>query len=75
VVHHEQPDQSELDLTLGELAAVPTGHSDTELTLSCWEPRGGQGPVPCELVYATDLFDPATARSLVDDLVHTLRRM
>ncbi|GAB2728292.1 amino acid adenylation domain-containing protein [Streptomyces bullii] len=72
VIHHEQADLGQLEGGIGSFHAVPTGSARAELTLSFYEPRG-TGPVHCELIHATGLIDPATARRLADELLWLLR--
>jgi condensation domain-containing protein len=71
IVHHEQARLGEFAGGLGTFDSVPTGSALAELTLSVYEPRG-DGPVHCELGYATDLFDPATVRRLAERLCRVL---
>ncbi|NUS66706.1 MAG: amino acid adenylation domain-containing protein [Saccharothrix sp.] len=73
IVHHEKAVLSTLEGDTGSLEAVPTGTTPAELTLSFYEPRD-DGPVPCYLVYATDLFTPTTARHLADAVLDHLHR-
>ncbi|MEV7615019.1 amino acid adenylation domain-containing protein [Streptomyces sp. NPDC089799] len=72
VVHHEQADFAELEGGMGSFHAVPTGAARGELTLSFYEPRG-DGPVPCELVFATPLLGRGKAARLAGEL-HVLLR-
>ncbi|MFJ6671606.1 amino acid adenylation domain-containing protein [Actinosynnema sp. NPDC091369] len=65
IVHHEKAVLSALEGDTGSLVAVPTGTTPAELTVSFYEPQD-DGPVPCYLVHATDLFTPTTAHHLVD---------
>ena len=76
LVHHEEArltgvDGSD-DLPGLRVDPVPTGAVHAELTVSFYEPIG-EGPVHAELEYASDLFDPATARRLADEFVDLLR--
>ncbi|WP_332459822.1 amino acid adenylation domain-containing protein [Nocardiopsis gilva] len=71
VIHHEQAERTQLEGELGTLDAVATGTAPADLTLSFYEPRGS-GAVHCGLIYATDLFDRATAERLVNDLLAVL---
>ncbi|MFJ2705333.1 amino acid adenylation domain-containing protein [Streptomyces sp. NPDC087428] len=64
VIHHEQADARQLEGGIGSLAAVPTGVTRAELTLSFYEPRG-DGPVHCGLIHATDLLGTERAGQLV----------
>jgi hypothetical protein len=68
VIHHEEARLEEVGNVLGALDAVPTGATNTDLTLSFYEPRG-DGPVHCELIYRTDLFDQSTASGLAAALI------
>ncbi|AVT28964.1 non-ribosomal peptide synthetase [Plantactinospora sp. BC1] len=72
LVHHEE---AGLDGPDGAAALrfepVPTGTTRAELTVSFYEPLG-DGPVHGELDYAVELFDPATARRLTDELLGLL---
>ncbi|MBB6171884.1 amino acid adenylation domain-containing protein [Nocardiopsis mwathae] len=72
VIHHEQAERSQLEGELGTLDAVDTGTAPADLTLGFHEPRGS-GDVHCGLIYATDLFDRATAERLVTDLLTVLK--
>ncbi|WP_251070431.1 non-ribosomal peptide synthetase [Streptomyces sp. ISL-96] len=74
VIHHEQADLGELEGGMGSFHAVPTGSVQAELTLSFYEPRG-DGPVHCELIYATDLLGRAKAGQLADELQVLLRNV
>ncbi|GAB3979896.1 hypothetical protein GCM10027615_57270 [Plantactinospora veratri] len=72
LVHHEEagldgPD----DVAALRFAPVPTGTTRAELTVSFYEPLG-DGPVHGELEYAVELFEPATARRLTDELLGLL---
>ncbi|GAA2015700.1 hypothetical protein GCM10009799_49830 [Nocardiopsis rhodophaea] len=71
VIHHEQAERTQLEGQLGTLDTVATGTAPADLTLSFYEPRGS-GAVHCGLIYATDLFDRATAERLVTDLLSVL---
>ncbi|MGW4113919.1 amino acid adenylation domain-containing protein [Actinosynnema sp. NPDC004786] len=73
IVHHEKADLAALEGDAGTLEAVPTGTTPAELTVSFYEPRD-DGPVPCYLVYATDLFTRDTARRLADSVLEHLHR-
>ncbi len=73
IVHHEKAVLSTLEGDTGSLEAVPTGSTQAELTLSFYEPQD-DGPVPCYLVYATDLFTETTAQHLVDAVLDHLHR-
>ncbi|MER5264568.1 amino acid adenylation domain-containing protein [Actinosynnema sp. NPDC002837] len=73
IIHHEKAVLSTLEGGTGSLEAVPTGATPAELTVSFYEPRD-DGPVPCYLVYATDLYTPTTAQHLVDAVLHHLHR-
>ncbi|MCC8249247.1 non-ribosomal peptide synthetase [Saccharothrix luteola] len=73
IVHHEKAVLSTLEGGTGSLEAVPTGTTPAELTISFYEPQD-DGPVPCYLVYATDLFTPTTAQHLADAVLHHLHR-
>ncbi|WP_461124611.1 amino acid adenylation domain-containing protein [Saccharothrix stipae] len=73
IVHHEKAVLSTLEGDTGALVAVPTGTTPAELTVSFYEPQD-DGPVPCYLVYATDLFTPATAQHLADAVLNHLHR-
>ncbi|GGP64445.1 non-ribosomal peptide synthetase [Saccharothrix coeruleofusca] len=72
LIHHEKAVLSTLDGGVGVLDAVPTGTTPAELALSFYEPQG-DGPVPCYLVYATELFDRTTAQRWADALHEELR--
>jgi non-ribosomal peptide synthetase component F len=74
VIHHEQADLGQLEGGMGSFHAVPTGSARAELTLSFYEPQG-EGPVHCELIHATELFGPAKARQLADELQVLLRNV
>jgi hypothetical protein len=50
---------------------IPIGTTPAELTLSFYEPQD-DGPVPCHLVCATDLFTPTTAQNLADAVLRHL---
>ncbi|OKI15539.1 non-ribosomal peptide synthetase [Saccharothrix sp. CB00851] len=71
IVHHEKAVLSTLEGGTGTLEAVPTGTTPAELTVSFYESQD-DGPVPCFLVYATDLFTPPTAHHLADRVLHHL---
>jgi amino acid adenylation domain-containing protein len=71
IVHHEKAVLSTLEGDTGSLEAIPTGTTPAELTLSFYEPQD-DGPVPCYLVYATDLFTPTTAHNLADAVLRHL---
>ncbi|ONI80847.1 non-ribosomal peptide synthetase [Saccharothrix sp. ALI-22-I] len=73
IVHHEKAVLSTLEGDTGALEAVPTGTTPAELTVSFYEPQD-DGPVPCFLVYATDLFTPTTAQHLADAVLDHLHR-
>uniref|UniRef100_UPI000564CD5E condensation domain-containing protein n=1 Tax=Streptomyces exfoliatus TaxID=1905 RepID=UPI000564CD5E len=72
VIHHEQADLDRLEGGVGALAAVPTGTTRAELTLSFYEPRG-DGPVHCGLIHATGRIGAAKARRLAEELQTLLR--
>ncbi|NYI04382.1 non-ribosomal peptide synthetase [Allostreptomyces psammosilenae] len=72
LVHHEAAGLADLDGVPGRLTGVPTGATAADLTVSFYEPRA-DGPVHCLLVYATDVFERATAVRLVEDLLAILR--
>ncbi|RPK40427.1 Dimodular nonribosomal peptide synthase [Streptomyces sp. ADI92-24] len=74
VIHHEQADAEKLEGGIGSLAAVPTGVTRAELTLSFYEPRG-DGPVHCGLIHATDLLGATEARQLADEYLELLHRV
>jgi acyl carrier protein len=73
IVHHEKAVLSTLEGGVGSLEAVPTGTTPAELTVSFYEPQD-DGPVPCYLVYATDLFTSTTAQHLADAVLDHLHR-
>jgi hypothetical protein len=56
---------------IGAFDAVPITTTDVDLTFSLYEPQG-DGPVPCELIYATDLFDRSTVEGLAAEVVAVL---
>ncbi|WP_242644113.1 condensation domain-containing protein [Streptomyces laculatispora] len=74
VIHHEQADAEQLEGGIGSLAAVPTGVTRAELTLSFHEPRG-DGPVHCGLIHATDLLGTTKAEQLTDEYLELLHRV
>ncbi|WP_422769149.1 amino acid adenylation domain-containing protein [Plantactinospora sp. WMMC1484] len=72
LVHHEEAGLTGPDGPAAlRVEPVPTGTTRAELTVSFYEPLG-DGPVHGELEYAVELFDPATARRLTDDLLRLL---
>ncbi|WP_447007588.1 amino acid adenylation domain-containing protein [Saccharothrix isguenensis] len=71
IVHHEKAVLSTLEADTGSLEAIPTGTTPADLTLSFYEPQD-DGPVPCYLVYATDLVTPTTAHHLADAVLRHL---
>jgi len=71
LIHHERARAEVLEGGVGSFDAVPIATTDVDLTVSLYEPRG-DGPVPCELIYATDLFDRATVEGLAAELVDVL---
>ncbi|WUX23604.1 amino acid adenylation domain-containing protein [Streptomyces sp. NBC_01438] len=73
VIHHEQADAEQLEGGIGSLAAVPTGVTRADLTLSFYEPRG-DGPVHCALVHATGLLGTTKARQLAAAYLELLHR-
>ncbi|MEU8626066.1 amino acid adenylation domain-containing protein [Streptomyces sp. NPDC048669] len=74
VIHHEQADAQQLEGGIGSLAAVPTGVTRAELTLSFYEPHG-DGPVHCGLIHATDLLGADRAGQLADEYLELLHRV
>ncbi|MEU8696150.1 amino acid adenylation domain-containing protein [Streptomyces sp. NPDC048680] len=74
VIHHEQADAEQLEGGIGALAAVPTGVTRAELTLSFYEPRG-DGPVHCGLIHATDLLGTERAGQLVAEYLELLHQV
>ncbi|WP_442815404.1 amino acid adenylation domain-containing protein [Streptomyces sp. NBC_01324] len=73
VIHHEQADAEQLEGGIGSLAAVPTGVTRADLTLSFYEPQG-DGPVHCALIHATGLLGAAKARQLAAAYLELLHR-
>lgn len=73
VIHHEQADAEQLEGGIGSLAAVPTGVTRADLTLSFYEPQG-DGPVHCALIHATGPLGTAKARQLADQYLELLHR-
>ncbi|MEV0919321.1 amino acid adenylation domain-containing protein [Streptomyces sp. NPDC049967] len=73
VIHHEQADAEQLEGGIGTLAAVPTGVTRADLTLSFYEPQG-DGPVHCALIHATGLLGAAKARQLAAAYLELLHR-
>ncbi|PRY37289.1 non-ribosomal peptide synthase protein (TIGR01720 family)/amino acid adenylation domain-containing protein [Umezawaea tangerina] len=71
LIHHERARAEVLEGGIGEFHAVPVPTTDVDLTLSLYEPRGG-GPVPCEFIHPTDLFDRATVEGLAAEVVGVL---
>ncbi|GIG87190.1 non-ribosomal peptide synthetase [Plantactinospora endophytica] len=72
LVHHEEARLAGPDGSAAlRVEPVPTGTTRAELTVSFYEPLG-DGPVHGELEYAVELFEPATARRLTDDLLGLL---
>ncbi len=71
LIHHERARKDVLEGGIGEFDAVPITTTDVDLTFSLYEPQGG-GPVPCELIYATDLFDRSTVEGLAAEVVEVL---
>ena len=71
LIHHERARAEVLEGGIGEFDAVPITTTDVDLTFSLYEPQG-DGPVPCELIYATDLFDRATVEGLAAEVVEVL---
>ncbi|MFJ6462467.1 amino acid adenylation domain-containing protein [Streptomyces sp. NPDC091387] len=74
VIHHEQADAEQLEGGIGTLAAVPTGVTRAELTLSFYEPRG-DGPVHCGLIHAADLLGTERAGQLVAEYLELLHQV
>ncbi|MFC5993493.1 amino acid adenylation domain-containing protein [Pseudonocardia hispaniensis] len=71
LVHHEQARLADLAGGAGVFGAVPPAGTATDLTVGLYEPAG-DGPVPAELTYAAELFDPATAGRLAAELLAVL---
>ncbi|MFC0063317.1 amino acid adenylation domain-containing protein [Umezawaea endophytica] len=71
LIHHERARADVLEGGVGAFDAVPITTTDVDLTFSLYEPQG-DGPVPCELIYATDLFDRTTVEALAVEVVEVL---
>jgi amino acid adenylation domain-containing protein/non-ribosomal peptide synthase protein (TIGR01720 family) len=71
LIHHERARADVLEGGIGVFDAVPITTADVDLTFSLYEPQG-DGPVPCELIYATDLFDRSTVEGLAAEVVEVL---
>lgn len=63
-----------LELDGAEVETVPHRRPSTNFDLALHLTEAGSGPLTGELVYATDLFDEATARSLAEQYVHLLEQ-
>jgi len=72
LVQHEEADIDQLEGTIGELDAVPTGAVLADLMLSFYQP-GAEGPIPAYLGYNAARMDRATVERLAADLRDVLR--
>jgi hypothetical protein len=71
LIHHERVRMDVLEGGHGDFDAVPIAATDVDLAFSLYEPQG-DGPVPCVLTYATDLFDRTTVEGLAAEVVEVL---